>query len=700
MQYPALRPENEVNLPSGESTPGLKRRVWQSICENRVGVGVAVFIFAITLAHVSPASVALNYFDPPKRFLWSALACWLALEAFFSKRPVSKGPFLSLLAILLWIGGRCLARDNYGIELEVLASWLLPGVLFGLGLTVDRDRVIKPVAWTLLLSGVIQGVVMCLQYIGKDPLFPETTLAFTRLTHRMIGTIGNQNQAADVLALSGVALVFLIRNPLIRLPLFCVMLAVVFLTGCRGAMLGFVGALLAAEGFAILFTLRKRSRRALLRLTVVIVFLLAVIAGLFVSMPRTRERFVEIIGNPAQNRTVNFRATMAKITWSMWSEKPVIGWGAGAFAFQYLDRLENECPRVKEWEALAQIKFVREAHNDYLQFAAEFGLVGLALVSCLLFLILQRIWALRVERSRVATSCFYILVYFSITSLVSFPWQTAIAGPFGALLLGILLRHNTSENDSKNSFQAWIPGFIYLLFSAGLLAWNSMEAHYNLVVPRELQEGEAAQLAKRVPPYLYKYHAMIGASLACESAYPEALSELQLAYRGYRDPLLYNNLGNVLSKMGRWPDAVTIYSKWVSCGLEYPAAMENLSVAYEQAGYIRQAAQIGDKQIRFVDCDDEAPIMRVMALYLQSGNTPEALRVLEWYEAHPTVEHNSGSAEYDNLVGAVYLSAGNDVAAEERFRSALRKNPDLLSAKRNLQQFLQGKERSDPRPGN
>lgn len=183
---------------------------------------------------------------------------------------------------------------------------------------------------------------------------------------------------------------------------------------------------------------------------------------------------------------------------------------------------------------------------------------------------------------------------------------------------------------------------------------------------------------------MHKYHSLIGAALASDGAYSEALLELQLAYSGYRDILLYNNLGHVLSKMGRWQEALVIYQEWADTGLDHGKALGNLSVAYEQLGDFDNAASIMDRKMSLWREYDVTAVQRVAALYLRVGKATDALRVLDRFEGgHDSISY-SRPAEYDNLKGAVLLMMGERIAAKEYFISALHKNPQLLSAKRNL----------------
>ncbi len=640
---------------------------------NLVRIGIAFFLVLIVFAYIPPSYNTLNCFDVPKRLLWSVLALFLSLSLFFERRSGAESLHVFLIACLLWIVGRSLVRENPTIELEVLASWVLPGLFFGLGLAVS-PKSIRPIAWALLFVGIAEGTLMILQYIGRDPLFPETTSAFTRLPHRMIGTIGNQNQAVDILSLSCAALYILVRKPFLRLCLLSVMLVVVSLTACRGAMVGLMGAVLIAEVFS-LWNRCDRPREIFSRIAILIIVIFSVTAGAVMLMPVTRERVAELIHSPDDSRTVSFRGTMAKIATTMWAEKPITGWGAGAFAFQYLDRLEHEMPEVMSYENLSRIKFVREAHNETLQFAAEFGWVGILLVGGVLFCMLRLLWSHREAESVAVASCMFILGYVSLKSLVSFPMQAPVAGALSALLLGLMVPRCEREVVVAPRRSFWAFGGVYLAIAIGLLVWNSVDAYYNISVPRRIKQGQAVKLSEELPQFLYKYQAVVGSELARSGDIPEAMISLERAHTGYRNPMMYNNLAYVYSRLGRWNEVVAVCEKWVGTGIEYWTALKNLSGAYEYAGNLYQAAKTGEKYLRFVSCDEEAPVKRVLQLYLRENCVADAVRVIQWYEARPIVSAESLSSEYDKLTASVFQRAGDRAEAEERFRSALQKKP-------------------------
>jgi len=566
-------------------------------------------------------------------------------------------------------------------------TWLLPGLLFGLGLSVNREQAMKPLAWGLLLCVVIQSLVMVLQYVGMDPFFAATTTEFEYRPGRMIGTIGYQNQAADVVALASVSFILLCRNRWLRLPALCAVLAVVALTGNRGAFVGFLFATAFAEGFLALSTAPSK-KLGIMRIAAGMSALLAVLAGLLVVMPTMRERLGEVISNPAKSPALASRALMARVAAGMWADRPIVGWGAGEFAFQYVDRLRNLLPEEKTHEILRSVVFARETHNDYLQFAAEFGLVGVLLLCCLLVFAFGIVLRLRRNDRTACASVLFVSLYMLFSGLASFPWQAAVAGPLAALLLGLLIpRHDPPANHVRGTGRRAffrVESVAYLALATAFLAWQATDALLNVRVPSVLSHEGARSLGAGLPKWMHKYHAITGAALARDGAYDDALSELTLAHRGYRDVLLYNNLGHVFSKRGEWNNALSIYRDWAQSGIDHSNALSNLAIAYEQTGEFGKAAATLQRRISLWPQHDLVLVQRLATLHLRAGDAAAAHLVLEHYESRYVDNPENLPGEYDNLAGAILLTLGEQDAAEQRFREALRKQPDLESARRNL----------------
>jgi len=654
---------------------------------------LAGFIVVLSLTHIPSTLEALNYFDSPKRFLWSVCTVMLSASALFARREDQRARSFGVMVCIVWILFRSLVREGPIIGLDELVNWMLPAALFGIGLTLDRERSIKPVAWALILSGGIQAILMMTQYMGIDPLFRPITGAMDYRPGRMLGTVGYHNQAADFLAVCSVGLFFVVHSPALRLLLTGGVLLVVGLTASRAGIVGMVGAMAASELSRLLLTKGNRRRIALqLLLPATVVAILAGCMVLF--MPATRERFTDVLRHPERVPAISSRLTMAKVACAMWAEKPFTGWGAGAFAMQYLDRLGDVLPDEKTHPDIKDLVYARETHNETLQFAAEFGLLGLAGLLCLVICAGVSLFRVGDTDSSRRNACIFLFFYMLISGMFAFPWQTALAGPLAALLLGIMLprmdRHPSPPPPHPPSQWDWrhMGLRVFLLgLSLAMLAWCSIEARLNLMLPRIIRRASAsrAEAAAYIPSQMYKFHALMGAALAHDGDYDRALRTLQHAHMGHRDVLLYNNLGNVYANRGDWNRAIAVYQAWAASGIDYSTALKNLSTAYEQAGDARNAALTMSRQMRlWRDEHHLAAVHRVVTLYLKAGMKDDALRMLKWFESSALFDPRKCPATFDNLAGAVLLATGHRAEAEVRFRLALRKDPALQSARRNL----------------
>ncbi len=663
------------------------RQHWERLRESGHRLVPAALVGLIALMHIPAMHEALNYFDSPKRLLWSGVAVMLSAGTLLSCRRERIALSLGALGCMSWMLLRSLLRAGPVIGGDELANWLLPGVLFGAGLTLDQERHLKPIAWALVVAGFIQAALMIAQYAGVDPLFGSTTVGMDYRPGRMIGTIGYHNQAADFLAVCSVGLFLLVHRPWLRMLLVGGVLLVVGLTASRAGIVGIAGALGASEVVRIF---RENRRRVAVTHLLAPAAALAILAGgLVLFMPTTRDRFADVIWHPERVAAVSSRVTMAKVALTMVAEKPILGWGAGSFAFQYLDRLGDLLPDEKTHADIRHLVYARETHNDYLQFVAEFGLPGLA---GLLGLVMVAGGALVRESRRDSScrdACMFLFCYLLISGLFSFPWQTAMAGPLAGLLFGVLLPATAPAAAPPLPRRSWRRigvRLVFLFLSICLLAWFGIETRLNVTVPRMISENRATELADRIPAGMHRFHAIAGAGLAQDGNDQEALPILRHALTGYRDILLYNNLGNVLSKLGRWDEAVTVYHDWAATGLDHSTALKNLSIAYEQVGDYRNAALVMRRQMHlWRDEHHIAAVERLITLYLRAGMPADAMRVLHWFETSVLKNPEDYPATFDNLAGAVLLATGDRTGAERRFRQALRKQPTLQSARRNLE---------------
>jgi O-antigen ligase/Flp pilus assembly protein TadD len=645
-------------------------------------------IVLISLAHVPAALDALNYFDPPKRFLWALMALVLALVGCRHENRLGQQAVWLAFGLLLWMSVRSMFRPVPSAELEVLITWMMPVLMLIVGGGIENGKRARVLGGALLLAGLIQAGIMVFQRVGWDPFFSETTSTMVYKPERMVGTIGYQNQAVDFLSLSSTGIFILARSSFWRLAVLLPMLLVSSLTGSRGGVLAFIAALMVFQlttiGLQTTWSRRTRWRAGLGTLAV-----LAVIASSVALIPETRARFQAATSDFQSSPASASRILMARIGLEMFKEKPWSGWGAGEYAFQYLDRLGALLPAEKTHPLLRTIFFAREAHNDLLQFSAEFGVFGIALAAALLLTLGASLARTRNGATSAAAAVGFILTYMVVAGLVAFPWQTSMAGPLAGFLLGWWWPRRDDDDDPPKA-SLHFPFGIFRMFPAtlalGAALWFGLDLFLNLAIPKRLAAGDPQAAERLLPNVDFRYRSLVGAAYAVQGQLDEAEMALCKSRQGFQDVLLWNNLNNVFAKAGKWNQCVAICEKWERCGLAYSNALRNLSVAYEQTGRFGEAADILARQMRLWPMPlNLSDVKRLAILRFRSGHPEVARETLLHYQQKWMGADANTAAEFENLYGVICLALGDKLEAENRFSSALEKNSRLESAQRNLE---------------
>lgn len=643
------------------------------------GIGPSAFVgfvaVLISLAHVPAAWEALNYFDPPKRLLWAFAALALAAMGCGRASRLGRGPIWLALGLLLWMGIRTACRAVPAAEIEVLCAWTLPLLMLILGSDARLDAGRRVVGVCLLAAGLLQAVFMLLQRAGWDPLFAATTSAMSYAPGRMVGTIGYHNQAVDFVALSGVGVFMLTPFAAGRMAAWLPVVAIAVLAGNRGGILAFGAALVASQLAAARIAADRR------RYCGAGIALLAIMAAIVVALPATRARFEEVVLHFRESPAVASRWHMARVGLDMFAERPWIGWGAGEYALQYLERLGAILPEAKSHALLRTVFFAREAHNDGLQFAAEFGLVGVLLAAGLLVALVLRLVRLRRTAPAMAAPLAYVLCYMAVAGLFSFPWQASMAGPLAGFLVGWLWPRDPAAAPPRP--RRWLAA-ILASAAAGMLLWCGWDAFLNVAVPARLAAGDPAAAERLLSRADYRCRALVGAAYAAQGRWVEAEQALDASQKGYRDVLSWNNLNHVHAQQGQWAQAVSVCEKWMRCGLIHSNALQNLSIAYENVGRFSEAAEMLGRRMEMWSICTPPEVERLAVLWLRAGDPLRARDALYYFRRRWVAADSRTVAELENLTGAANLAAGDPEEARKWFESALARNPELESARRNL----------------
>jgi O-antigen ligase len=155
------------------------------------------------------------------------------------------------------------------------------------------------------------------------------------------------------------------------------------------------------------------------------------IAGEGMGMTALERAFKRGQAIRADDESLGLRMQMWKATLAMVGDRPLAGVGAGAW--------ESEIPRYQAEGAQLETDYY--AHNEYLQLASEYGLLGwlvLLLLAAWLLRCAWRTWLERGPEGAARAVLLAALLAFCIVSSIGFPWRLAVTGALFALCLGAL----------------------------------------------------------------------------------------------------------------------------------------------------------------------------------------------------------------------------------------------------------------------
>lgn len=269
----------------------------------------------------------------------------------------------------------------------------------------DKSKLIYYSAYGFIAVALLSTVFQSLQYanVSNDLWF-----VMTMQGNRFFGNVGQPNQLAFIYALAIAACHYLIiklesKRHLIFTALVLLTIGLA-LTSSRG------GLILGLASFLIYALNIKKTPNAK---TVLVAIATSVIGFLFGSYLLTIHKLSSentlsrvITGDNAA------RAELIQQAWVQFLHHPLLGVGFGNLLADSLEHIEQV-----DW-----FVFNIHSHNIVMQFAAEFGLLGLALLAMVTFIIFKSYWQ---SRSLESSFIFVALSIVGLYSLSEYPlWYT------------------------------------------------------------------------------------------------------------------------------------------------------------------------------------------------------------------------------------------------------------------------------------
>lgn len=393
-----------------------------------IAAGSALALFGSLPFLVATAPEPIPSFDAE----WLAAALGLAaiaLAALATPAALARWPRSAVLfaAFAVLVAGQGIAGAAAHPRLASLACLYLlwAGGMTWLGAAVrarvDGDRLLAGLAIALAVAACADAIAALLQTYGTPAVLRSWVLPMDGL--RPGGNLGQPNHLALLTLWGLVSLAWLalrIRRPgLLVAPMLLLVTALVLSASRAGFLAGgalAVGAWIAGPGLA------PAAPRRLRRGVALAVLAFAVLVGLDGHRPANLDvgsRFSSAAARVDQ-RPALWRGAVA-----VFAESPLAGAGHGRFAARYFEIAPDIAgPRPDSMST--------HAHNVVLQIAAEYGLIGLAILVAG-----SLAWAagLRVRGSAAGAWALGLVLPAAIQSLFEYPlWYAYFLGPFAFAL--------------------------------------------------------------------------------------------------------------------------------------------------------------------------------------------------------------------------------------------------------------------------
>lgn len=576
-----------------------------------------------------------------KLWVWQALIVVLVVAAALhvyllaskaSPRAALPGDLIdwSLALFIVWSAFSWFV-SVYRFASEVYLAKLLAcaGLFWLFRYGLRREKLRQAGLWALVAGGALLGVIGLREYVRTVHFLGDTQW-------RVFGPMFNPNVAAGYLLLTifpALALLFGGPQPTEAKPLapepvpatkkkqapkkplpspqpveqepapryreiaaiFAVLLMLVtmLLTGSKAALGAF---LIGCVAFGLLaFGPDRKGRLARL----VILGLVVVMLVMASALPPIRTRIVNAFG--WQSHSAVFRAYTWQSTLHMIAARPLLGFGAGAY--------ENAFPRY------AIAGFTRQAHQAFLQIAAESGLPALAFAMLFGVALLWKLWRLTrgdapALRRLICAAAVAGLVASSLQELVDYAWYAPAVGLSLFALAGLGLAGGQEAASARTETAplkrtGWHWAAVAL--TAGLLLWSVTCLYGEIVLARADAQAMAGAYSSAAETYaaatrLNPKQARIWVQLskvqeAQGSGREDAALQAAIVARQRAvalqptEPLHHIALARLYEEANRLPEALQEAQRALQLYPNYPRGLATLARLQQAAGQKQQAVQ-------------------------------------------------------------------------------------------------------------
>jgi len=539
--------------------------------------------------------------------------------------------FILLMALLKIVNGKSivLSKDKLSISLAVFFVFLCTSLIYGsstilslrnlliflsyiflcllvINLNIDNKTEILINAF-IISAGLIALYVIC-HYYGL--------IAYLAMYGQIFSPIGQKNLASNFLSLVlPSALVFFLLEKEKTKKLFYFITIILIYTAIiicqsRGIWISILltvplGILLSKKGnLAAIFRTNKKNLIVLFLIIILITIVYSTENPLNRSRLTVPRKAVSVLDRG--DYSINMRLIMLNSTLRMFTARPLFGFGLGTFNINYPEfqgKYLQENPGMVRYLSNTN---VAEAHNEYVQLAAEIGIIGLLLFLVIIFFFYKNSWVLlsakniKQENKLVYLGIFLGINIFLIHCLFTFPFHVAFLGASFFILVGlathIYLVHFKEHDILKIHIELRKPikifstiglciillltSYLYIIkpYIAEIYSFRGQKAY---VLDNDLYDSILNfEKAAAIAPYNGRMLLHLGSVYLQANYLHESFTILKQAKNYYKDRSLYYNLANYFRRAGNIKEAYNMYQEAIYLYPNYLQAYDELATLY------------------------------------------------------------------------------------------------------------------------
>jgi len=570
------------------------------------------------------------------RFSSSILACIYLAHVFTSKKILLiKTPYnyLFLGFIALCLLGVFKASNDYAFidrVFENICYLITAYIAFCFLLSAGTQDKTNKIIMLIVLSAVFMACYGISQSFGVDFLSWQSDFA-----KRAASTLGNPNFLAGHMVLViplCCAMIFAVRNRMLKFILllsFVVLSTALLFTQTRGAYIGFIVSMLF---FLALLLVYAEDEVKKYRLWIIgFCVAAACLAGIYlVKNQNAFMRIKEIV--TLKDESTRIRALLWKNSLYLVSENPMLGSGAGNFYTRY----PYYQSRALDPSYFKGNDFYRSghSHNDFIQFAAEYGIPAagiLYFIFVLIFITGFKYLAKQGQDKFVVMGMLSGISALLVHAFFNFPFQI-IPTTIIFYLFIVMLTFREKEFSSREArvngpAGAAMPAIAIVFVAAAVISLDSLASDSYL---RSAKEADYFKQPQNAESY--------------------AARAVQISPWNEDEQYYY---GQMLEKQGKMPEAYRAYEQTLKINNTYWEAMPMVFQYYIEQGMREKALELGEKMYKISPYSRKAILSYAYACFI-NGRTDDALKVCETGLAY----YPDDSSLLDQVSGT-YGSIGN-----------------------------------------